>query len=97
MDVPILSLPEYETQTAATRDARMTWWREARFGIVRNGTPLDFEFDECRVILRNLPEDPPDAIAGVTLVAMECGTSPRFRFAGRYPQLHRGAQWPSTT
>lgn len=29
----ILSKPEYEAQTAATRDERMGWWREARFGM----------------------------------------------------------------
>jgi alpha-L-fucosidase len=29
----IVSKPEYEEQTAATRDSRMAWWREARFGM----------------------------------------------------------------
>jgi len=29
----ILSAPEYEKQLAETRDARMAWWREARFGL----------------------------------------------------------------
>ena len=29
----IISKTEYEKQTAATRDARMAWWREARFGM----------------------------------------------------------------
>ncbi|MBT4814685.1 MAG: alpha-L-fucosidase [Lentisphaerae bacterium] len=29
----MLSRDEYEARTAATRDARMTWWREARFGM----------------------------------------------------------------
>jgi alpha-L-fucosidase len=33
MSAPILSRPEYERQVAATRDARMAWWREARFGM----------------------------------------------------------------
>ncbi len=28
-----LSKPEYEAATAATRDERMAWWREARFGM----------------------------------------------------------------
>lgn len=29
----ILSLPEYEEALAASRDRRMAWWREARFGM----------------------------------------------------------------
>jgi alpha-L-fucosidase len=29
----LLSKPEYEEWTAGTRDARMSWWREARFGM----------------------------------------------------------------
>ena len=29
----ILSKPEYERQVADTRDARMAWWRDARFGM----------------------------------------------------------------
>jgi len=33
MAAKILSKPEYEAQTAATRDERMGWWREARFGM----------------------------------------------------------------
>ncbi len=28
-----LSRPEYEKQTAATRDKRMAWWREAKYGM----------------------------------------------------------------
>jgi alpha-L-fucosidase len=31
--VNILSKPEYEQAVAASRDARMAWWREARFGM----------------------------------------------------------------
>ena len=29
----MLSMPEYLEQIASTRDARMQWWREARFGV----------------------------------------------------------------
>jgi alpha-L-fucosidase len=29
----LVSRPEYEEQTAATRDSRMKWWRDARFGM----------------------------------------------------------------
>lgn len=29
----LLSKPEYEAQTASTRDERMQWWRRARFGM----------------------------------------------------------------
>ena len=28
-----LSISEYQTAIAATRDQRMAWWREARFGM----------------------------------------------------------------
>ena len=33
MTTRILSKPEYEAQISATRDERMAWWREARFGM----------------------------------------------------------------
>ena len=33
MSLKLLSKPEYEAQTASTRDERMAWWREARFGM----------------------------------------------------------------
>lgn len=29
----ILSKPEYEEKLAQTRDARMGWWRKAKFGM----------------------------------------------------------------
>ena len=29
----MLSKPQYEEQIAASRDERMKWWREARFGM----------------------------------------------------------------
>ncbi len=31
--VNYLSKVDYEQQTAKTRDQRMAWWREARFGM----------------------------------------------------------------
>lgn len=35
-----LSLPEYEEEIASTRDQRLQWWREDRFGMfVHFGTP----------------------------------------------------------
>ena len=33
MVVKLMSRPEYEAWTASTRDKRMAWWREARFGM----------------------------------------------------------------
>ena len=33
MEKQLLSLPEYEESLAKTRDRRMQWWREARFGL----------------------------------------------------------------
>ena len=32
-EIKILSKSEYEAQIAATRDRRMSWWRDARFGM----------------------------------------------------------------
>jgi alpha-L-fucosidase len=61
-----------------------------RVHLVKDGTPLEFEHDECRIILRNLPEEPQDSILGITVIAMEFDGDPEYHFASRYPQLHKG-------
>ena len=32
-NIELMTKKEYEEWTAATRDSRMAWWREARFGM----------------------------------------------------------------
>ncbi len=50
------SLPEYETQIAASRDRRMAWWREARFGMfVHYGLYAQLGRHEWAMSLENYP------------------------------------------
>lgn len=54
----ILSKREYEAQTAATRDARMKWWREARFGMfIHFGLYSQLGRNEWVQVLENIPKD----------------------------------------
>ena len=47
---------EYEAATAATRDARMKWWREARFGMfVHYGLYALYGREEWVMLLENIP------------------------------------------
>jgi alpha-L-fucosidase len=53
---PKLSKKDYEQQTAATRDARMAWWREARFGMfVHFGLYSQLGRHEWAMPLENIP------------------------------------------
>ena len=52
----LLSLPEYEEQCSATRDARMAWWREARFGMfVHYGLYAQIGRNEWAMAMENIP------------------------------------------
>ena len=52
----LLSKPEYERWTAETRDARMKWWREARFGMfVHYGLYSQLGQHEWAMSLGNFP------------------------------------------
>jgi alpha-L-fucosidase len=54
--MPLLSKPDYESQTAATRDARMQWWREARFGMfIHYGLYSLVGRNEWVMALENMP------------------------------------------
>lgn len=66
-----------------------------RVRLLRDGSPVDFRFEDNRIILTNLPESCPDPHAGVTVIAMEFGAKPEYRFAPGYPQLHGGQEWPT--
>ena len=50
------SKPEYEEQIAATRDARMDWWRKARFGMfVHYGLFSQLGSHEWAMLMENIP------------------------------------------
>jgi len=52
----LLSKPEYERATAATRDERMAWWREARYGMfVHFGLYALLGRNEWAMALENCP------------------------------------------
>ena len=52
----LMSREEYEERTAATRDARMEWWREARFGMfVHFGLYCQIGRNEWAMSLENYP------------------------------------------
>ena len=52
----ILSKPEYEKQIAATRDRRMQWWRDARFGMfVHYGLYSQLGKHEWAMAVENYP------------------------------------------
>lgn len=57
-----------------------------------NGKEIDFEFDEnnFRIILKNLPKTSPDNILGITIIAMEFEATPQFRFCIGYPHINDG-------
>jgi alpha-L-fucosidase len=57
---------------------------------LKTGTPIDFIHDGRRIILKHLPRKPVDKTAGVTVIEMVFNRDPRYVFANRYPQLHRG-------
>ena len=52
----LISRPEYEERIAASRDARMSWWREARFGMfVHFGLYALIGRHEWTMALENVP------------------------------------------
>lgn len=60
---------------------------------LKTGKPVDFEYINHRIILKNLPEQPLDDILGITILKMEFEESPGFVFASKYPQLNGGKQF----
>ena len=61
----ILSKPEYERAIAATRDERMAWWREARFGMfIHYGLYALLGRNEWAMALENYPVEEYEALAG---------------------------------
>ena len=52
--------------------------------------PIDFEYRDYRIILKNLPEKSPDDILGIAVIVMEFDEDPKFISMGKYPQRHGG-------
>lgn len=60
----ILSKPEYERQIAASRDRRMQWWRDARFGMfVHYGLYSQLGKHEWAMAIENYPIDEYERLA----------------------------------
>lgn len=60
----MLSMPEYLEQIASTRDERMQWWREARFGIfVHFGLYAQIGRNEWVQTCENIPVDEYEKLA----------------------------------
>jgi alpha-L-fucosidase len=61
--------------------------------LVGTDRPLEFTQEKYRIILKNLPREGRDAIAGVTVIALEFESEPeKIRFAAR-PPLNGGRVW----
>lgn len=59
--------------------------------LLKDKTPIDFEYKGQRIILKNLPKEVPDKTCGVTMIVMEFKDElPAYTFASYYPQLHQG-------
>lgn len=57
---------------------------------VKDGTPIEFEHKGHRILLKNLPQFPPDKIAGITVIEMEFEVGPQYQFASYYPHFSLG-------
>lgn len=58
--------------------------------LLRDGAPIVFEHKGHRIILKNLPDTPPDPHLGVTVIEMEFDESPSYLFCSYYPQIQDG-------
>ncbi len=61
--------------------------------LLRDGTPVKFEQKGQRIILKDLPAECPDKIAGVTVFELEFDSEPRVVRCSAYPQLHGGRDY----
>lgn len=57
---------------------------------LNSGKPIDFEQKGQRILLKNLPDSPPDDIAGVSVLVLEFEQPTDFVRCSAYPQLHGG-------
>ena len=51
--------------------------RVVRASFLADGTPIRFDQSGTRLILKDLPAAPPDRIAGVTVIKLECQSKPK--------------------
>lgn len=58
-----------------------------RVSFLADGTPINFEQTEQRLILKNLPYHDPDPIAGVTVIKLECEAPLQQRLGAGYVLL----------
>jgi len=66
-------------------------WMEAPKSItLMDGTPIEFEHRGHRILLKNLPAECPDKIAGMTVLRLEIDHVPEYYYGSYYPQVHRG-------
>lgn len=58
--------------------------------LLKDGTPVAFEHRGNRIILKDLPPEPPDRHTGVTVIEMEFDSAPRYFYASLYPHMREG-------
>jgi len=58
--------------------------------LLESGAPVDFEWKGHRIILKNLPEEIPDKVCGVSVIVLEFDELPGAMYGSYYPQLHQG-------
>jgi len=61
--------------------------------IVSTGVPVEFEQIEYRIIIKNLPKETPDAIAGVTVLAVEFDEDIEIVHLPTTPSLNNGREY----
>lgn len=54
------------------------------------GEKIDFEMDGHRLILKNLPEEAPDKIAGITVIKLEFDGGDIYNYMSYYPHMRYG-------
>ncbi len=64
-----------------------------KISYLATGEEIDFTTDGHRIILKNLPKDPPDKLLGVTVLKMEFDRAPRHHFRSYYPQISGGTDY----
>ena len=66
-------------------------WMEAPESItLMDGTPVEFEHRGHRILLKNLPREVPDKIAGITVFKIKIDHFPEYCYGSYYSQIHRG-------
>jgi len=64
-----------------------------RITYLATGEELEFEQKTGRILLKNLPAEVPDKIAGVTVLKLEFDEKPQHVMGSYYPQIYQGREW----